>query len=112
MKLSYKILQHFPNNGEILWMNGLSWYKSRPCNMSLLLKSNKCNLPNQRTAIRLLFTDELLGVSVFRKKQSAVEKEFSHLKLHPADFEKSVMRRVPPNTTSPTNNEGKHINTL
>lgn len=98
--------RYFQRIGRIPQLTELLFCKSRPFSVFVLLKENKNTLIKQASQIRFLFTEDFLGISVFRHKQLLADKEVSELQLNPADFRKSITERIPQKKASSLKLEG------
>ena len=110
MNLQLNSVKYFCRIRKIPQITELLCCKSRPFSVFVLLKEDKNNFLKQASQIRFLFTEEFLGISVFRHKQLLADKEVGELQLNPADFRNSITERIPRKEDSSLEFEGKCCN--
>ena len=102
--------KYFYRLGRISQITELLCCKSRPFSVLVLLKKDKNYFFKQASQIRFLFTEDFLGISVFRHKQLLADKEAGELQLNAAEFRNSITERIPRKEGYSLESEGKYSN--
>ena len=102
MKVTYSCVRKMCQNGATERASGYDRWKSRRCSVFPLQlhRSGKLHMLNRIAQIRCLFTEDFLGVSIFRQKQSVMENEVKDLQVDIGDYRRSIVERVTANNST------------